>query len=74
MTNNSVKTPRMVVIVGETASGKSALAMELARKFDGEIICADSSTVRAGLDIGSAKPSPEDQKLIKHHLLRRGQT
>lgn len=59
----------MVVIAGETASGKSALAMEIAKQFDGEIICADSSTVRKGLDIGSAKPSLEDQKQAKHHLL-----
>lgn len=59
----------MVVIVGETASGKSALAMQVAKKFDGDIICADSSTIRKGLDIGSAKPNLEDQKQIKHHLL-----
>lgn len=59
----------MVVIVGETASGKSALAMKIAEKFNGEIICADSSTVREGLDVGSAKPNPSDQKHIKHHLL-----
>lgn len=59
----------MVVIVGETASGKSALAMEMAKQFNGEIVCADSSTIRKGLDIGSAKPSRQDQKQIKHHLL-----
>jgi len=69
MSNNTSKTPKMVVIVGETASGKSALAMEMAKKFNGELICADSSTIRSGLDIGSAKPSLEDQKQIKHHLL-----
>jgi len=59
----------MVVIVGETASGKSALAVALAKRFNGELICADSTTIRQGLDIGSAKPSLEDQKKIKHHLL-----
>lgn len=69
MSNNTSKTPKMVVIVGETASGKSALAMQMAKKFEGEIICADSSTIRKGFDIGSAKPSKEDQKQIKHHLL-----
>jgi len=66
---NTSKTPKMVVIVGETASGKSSLAMAVAKKFNGEIICADSSTIRKGFDIGSAKPSPEEQKQIKHHLL-----
>lgn len=59
----------LVVIVGETASGKSALALELAQKFNGEIICADSWTVYKGFDIGTAKPSVADQKLVPHHLL-----
>jgi tRNA dimethylallyltransferase len=55
--------------VGPTASGKSALAMDLAQKYYGEIICADSRTVYKGFDIGTAKPSLEDQKLVPHHLL-----
>lgn len=59
----------LVVIVGETASGKSALAMELAEKFDGEIICADSRTVYKGMNIGTAKPSVADQQNVTHHLL-----
>lgn len=59
----------LIAIVGPTASGKSALGMELAKKFNGEIICADSRTVYKGLDIGTAKPSHNDQKEIKHHLL-----
>lgn len=59
----------LLVIVGETASGKSALAMDLARQFDGEIVCADSWTVYKGFDIGTAKPSPTDQREIRHHLL-----
>lgn len=63
------KSAPLIVIVGETASGKSALAMELALKFDGEIICADSWTVYKGFDIGTAKPSQVDQKLVPHHLL-----
>jgi tRNA dimethylallyltransferase len=61
--------PPLVVIVGETASGKSALAMELAQKFDGEIICADSWTVYKGFDIGTAKPTAEEQAAVPHHLL-----
>ncbi|MDB5181689.1 MAG: putative tRNA dimethylallyltransferase [Candidatus Saccharibacteria bacterium] len=59
----------IVVIVGETASGKSALAMELAERFNGEIITADSRTVYKGMDIGTAKPSPEDRQHIRHHGL-----
>jgi tRNA dimethylallyltransferase len=57
------------VIVGETASGKSALAMEIARQFNGEIICADSRTVYKGMDIGTAKPSNKDRAEIPHHVL-----
>jgi tRNA dimethylallyltransferase len=59
----------LLVIVGETASGKSALAMKLAKRFDGEIISADSWTVRRGVDIGTAKPTSEERKQIPHHLL-----
>lgn len=61
--------PKIVVIVGPTASGKSALALELAKKFDGEIICADSRTVYKGMSIGTAKPTNEEMMQIKHHLL-----
>lgn len=60
---------KLLVIVGQTASGKSALALELAEKFDGEIICADSRTIYKEADIGTAKPSASDQKRIRHHLL-----
>lgn len=59
----------LIVIVGPTASGKTALAMEIAEKFDGEIICADSRTVYKGLDIGTAKPTLAEQKRVRHHLL-----
>lgn len=59
----------LLVIVGETASGKSALAIELAKKFNGEIIAADSRTVYRGMDIGTAKPSKAEQANIPHHLL-----
>lgn len=59
----------LVVIVGETASGKSSLAMQIAKQFDGEIICADSRTVYRGLSIGVAKPTKREQREIPHHML-----
>ncbi len=62
-------TTKVVFIVGETASGKSALALDIAERFNGEIICADSRTVYKGMDIGTAKPSLEEQSKIPHHLL-----
>lgn len=61
--------PRILFIVGQTASGKSALAQQIAEKHNGEIICADSLTVYKGLDIGTAKPSKKDQSTVRHHLL-----
>lgn len=61
--------PPLVVIVGETASGKSALAFELAKRFDGEIINADSWAVYRDFNIGTAKPSTEERRAIPHHLL-----
>jgi len=61
--------PPLVVIVGETASGKSALALELAERFNGELICADSWTVYRGFDIGAAKPTRREKMLVSHHLL-----
>lgn len=59
----------LVVIVGPTASGKSALAIKLAKLFNGEIICADSWTVYKDFDIGTAKPGMADLAVVPHHLL-----
>jgi tRNA dimethylallyltransferase len=56
----------LVVIVGPTASGKSSLAIEIAQRFNGEIICADSRTVYKGMDIGTAKPSKLEQHTVPH--------
>jgi tRNA dimethylallyltransferase len=56
----------LVVIAGPTASGKSSLAIELAERFDGEIICADSRTIYRGMDIGTAKPTKEEQAKVPH--------
>ena len=59
----------LVVIVGETASGKSALALAMAERWNGEIIASDSRTVYRGMDIGTAKPSKDEQAKVPHHLL-----
>lgn len=59
----------LIVITGPTASGKSGLALELAEKYGGEIICADSRTVYTGMSIGTAKPSDKERLLVPHHLL-----
>jgi tRNA dimethylallyltransferase len=61
--------PNLVVVVGETASGKSALAMNLAKRYNGELICADSWTVRRELNIGTAKPTHDELTEVRHHLL-----
>ena len=61
--------PKLLVLVGETASGKSSLSLRLAQHFNGEIICADSWTVRRESDIGTAKPTVAEQAMIRHHLL-----
>lgn len=59
----------LVAIMGPTASGKTALAIELALKFDGEIICADSRTIYKDMDIGTAKPTTEEQAQVSHHMI-----
>ena len=61
--------PKIVVVVGPTASGKSDLALRLAQEFDGELICSDSMQVYRQMDIGTAKPTPDVQKLVPHHQL-----
>ncbi len=59
----------VVAILGPTAAGKSTLAVQLAEKIGGELICLDSTTVYRHFDIGTNKPSKEDQQRIPHHLL-----
>lgn len=56
----------LIVIVGPTASGKTSLAIEIAKSVDGEIICADSRTVYKELDIGTAKPTKKEQAAVPH--------
>lgn len=61
--------PSLIVVLGPTASGKSALGIQLALRFQGEIVSADSRQVYRGLDIGTAKVTPEERALVPHHLL-----
>lgn len=61
--------PKVIVICGPTASGKTALSIELAKKIDGEIISADSMQIYEDMDIGTAKPSKEETDGVPHHLI-----
>ena len=61
--------PKIVVVAGPTASGKSNLALSLAQEFKGELICSDSMQVYRQMDIGTAKPTLKEQKLVQHHQL-----
>ncbi len=61
--------PRAVALIGPTASGKTGLAIALARHFGGEVISIDSALVYRGMDIGTAKPSLEERSGIPHHLI-----
>ena len=58
-----------VWLTGRPASGKSALAMSLCRRFDGELVSADSVQVYRRFDIGSAKPTPAERAAVPHHLV-----
>ena len=59
----------MICIAGPTASGKTALAVELAKRFDGEVVSCDSMQVYRRMDIGTAKPFPEERQGIPHHMI-----
>jgi len=59
----------LLALVGPTASGKSSIALTLAGTFGCEIVCADSMTVYRGMDVGTAKPSPDERERITHHLV-----
>src|SRR5688572_10825931 len=60
---------QIIVILGPTASGKSALAMAVAERLGAEILSVDSMQVYGGMDIGTAKPSLEEQHRVRHHLI-----
>lgn len=61
--------PRAIALMGPTASGKTAFALELAQQLGGEIVSVDSALVYRGLDIGAAKPTSAEQARVPHHLL-----
>ncbi len=61
--------PKIIVICGPTASGKTALSIQLAKKIDGEIVSADSMQIYEDMDVGTAKPSIEEMEGIKHYLI-----
>lgn len=59
----------LIVVAGPTASGKTSLSLHLAQQFSGEIVSCDSVAVYRGMEIGSAKPTLEERKLVPHHLI-----
>lgn len=61
--------PKLIVIAGTNASGKSGLGVELALRYGGEIVSADSRQVFLGLDLGSGKITPEEMRGVRHHLI-----
>lgn len=63
------RVPRVLAIVGPTASGKSEIAIKVALELNGEIISADSMAVYQDMDIGTAKPGPEAREAVRHHLV-----
>ena len=68
-TETSPAAPLAILILGPTGSGKTALSLALGKRFNGEIISCDSVAVYRGMDLGSAKPTPEEQRRLPHHLI-----
>ena len=66
--NQNIKIP-LVVVLGPTAVGKTEIAVQLAERFEGEIVSADSRLFYRGLDIGTAKPTIQERSLVPHHLI-----
>ena len=61
--------PKVIVIGGPTATGKTALSIELAKRIQGEIVSADSMLIYRGMDIGTAKPTEEEKEGIPHYMI-----
>lgn len=61
--------PLLVVLLGPTGSGKTALSLTLARRFGGEVVSCDSVAVYCDMEVGTAKPTPEERRAIPHHLI-----
>lgn len=61
--------PKVIAVVGHTASGKTSLAIRLAEELGGEIVCCDSMQIYRGMDIGTAKPTPEELARVPHHTV-----
>ena len=60
---------QVIAVTGPTASGKSELGLRLAKELDGEVICMDSMQIYRGMDIGTAKPTLQEQQEVRHHML-----
>ena len=60
---------RIICVVGPTASGKTKLAVQLAKAYDGEVVSCDSMQIYKHMDIGTAKPTPEEMEGVRHHLI-----
>ena len=67
--SNNHSKPRILGIVGATASGKTALSLSVARSLGCEILCLDSMQIYRRMNIGTAKPTAEEQAAVPHHLL-----
>src|SRR5271165_6046710 len=61
--------PLLIVLLGPTASGKTALSLDLAKRFSGEIVSCDSVAVYREMEIGTAKPTPAERRQVPHHLI-----
>ena len=61
--------PKILVITGPTASGKTWLAAELAKRHNGEVVSADSMQIYRRMDIGTAKPTAEEMQGVPHHMI-----
>ena len=60
---------RIICVVGPTASGKTKLAVQLAKAYDGEVVSCDSMQIYKHMDIGMAKPTPEEMEGVPHHMI-----